>query len=648
MTAAYPLPRRPGKQELRPAGRLRTLLPFAMKIAVCIKQVPDTADVKIDPATNTLVREGVRSIVNPFDLYAVEEALRLREKHGGRVTVLTMGPPQAEKALREVLAMGADEAVLLTDRAFAGSDTWATSLTLGLAVRKLGGADLLLFGKQASDGDTAQVGPGVAAHLDLPQITYVRRVASVADGAVTAERLLENGFETVRAPLPCVLTVVKEINDPRLPSLAGVLRGRTAQIVRWGQADLGAPREQLGLKGSPTRVARIFAPPPRAGGIVLRGTAEEMAAELVEKLAPIVAGGASSEPEAKPRPTPIPIPIPTPEDAWRDVWVFAENRDGRAHPVVFELLGEGRRLADALGEKLCAVLFGPSGAAAELIAAGADAVRRVARPELAEFQDEPYAAALAELVRRHRPAIVLGGATPVGRSLMPRVAVLCQAGLTADCTGLAIDPKTRGLLQTRPAFGGNILATIVCPTARPQMATVRPKVMKRLPADPGRRGETVAEAVADGLLAGRAVRTAFTPEASATAGISEADIIVAGGRGLQKAANFRLLEELARVLGGGVGASRAAVDAGWMPYSHQVGQTGQTVCPRLYIACGISGQVQHLAGMSSAKTIVAINRDPDAPIFRVADVGVVGDGLTLVPLLTAAFRARGGAAAPRA
>jgi len=260
-----------------------------MNLVVCIKQVPDTADVKIDPRTNTLMREGVRSMVNPFDMYAIEEALRLRAQHGGQVTVLSMGPPQAERALREALAMGVDQAVLLSDRAFAGSDTWATSLTLATAIRRLAGADLILFGKQAADGDTAQVGPGVAAHLDLPIITYVRRVVAIAAGSLTAERLLEDGCETVRAPLPCVLTAVKELNDPRLPSLAGVLRARTATVVRWGAADLGIAADRLGLDGSPTRVVRIFAPPARAGGVMLRGTPAEMAAELAAALRGMVA-----------------------------------------------------------------------------------------------------------------------------------------------------------------------------------------------------------------------------------------------------------------------------------------------------------------------------------------------------------------------
>ncbi|OGV66725.1 MAG: electron transfer flavoprotein subunit alpha [Lentisphaerae bacterium RIFOXYC12_FULL_60_16] len=325
---------------------------------------------------------------------------------------------------------------------------------------------------------------------------------------------------------------------------------------------------------------------------------------------------------------------------YHDVWVFVEQVDGHIESITHELLGEGRKLADQLGMKLCAVLLG-SGIgkqSAELIARGADRVYVADRPELAYFQDEPYAAVLTDLVRRHKPAIFLCGATTIGRSLVSRVAVAVRTGLTADCTGLAIDPETRNLLQTRPAFGGNIMATIISPATRPQMATVRHKVMKEAVADPSRTGETVVEAVADALLKSRTRRLNLVAETGNVVKLAEADIIVSGGRGMQKPENFSLLQDLASVIGAAVGASRAAVDANWMPYSHQVGQTGKTVCPKIYFACGISGQIQHLVGMSAADIIVAINKDPDAPIFKVATYGIVGDALKIVPMLTAEFR----------
>jgi electron transfer flavoprotein alpha subunit len=326
--------------------------------------------------------------------------------------------------------------------------------------------------------------------------------------------------------------------------------------------------------------------------------------------------------------------------AFKDVWVFAEQHDGVIQSITYELLGEGRKLADQLGMKLCAALLGNGiqSRAQDLIARGADIVYVADKPELTYFQDEIYAAVLAELVRRHKPAVFISGATTIGRSVLSRVAVSVRAGLTADCTGLAIDPNTKELLQTRPAFGGNIMATIITPKARPQMATVRHKVMKEAAVQAGRTGAVLVQTIAAEMLKARAKRVRFEPERESTVNLAEANIIVSGGRGLQKPENFAILRELAEVLGAGVGASRAAVDANWIPYSHQVGQTGKTVCPKIYIACGISGQIQHQAGMSSSDLIVAINKDPDAPIFKLATYGIVGDLFQIVPRLTEELR----------
>jgi len=264
-----------------------------MHCIVCIKQVPDTTDVKINPETNTLMREGVESIVNPFDMYAIEEALRFKQKLGGKVTALSMGPPQAEAVLREAIGMGVDEGILISDRAFAGSDTWATSYTLAMAIRKIGDYGVIFCGKQASDGDTAQVGPGIATHLDLPQLTYVRKVEDVYENRVVGERLLENGYEVVEVPVPCVLTVVKEINEPRLPSLKGKMAARKAEIATWTAEDIGAEVSKIGLEGSPTKVVRIFTPPARVGGEIFRGEPSETVPKLVEKIKDIVINTAS-------------------------------------------------------------------------------------------------------------------------------------------------------------------------------------------------------------------------------------------------------------------------------------------------------------------------------------------------------------------
>ncbi|UCG13947.1 MAG: electron transfer flavoprotein subunit beta/FixA family protein [Deltaproteobacteria bacterium] len=255
-----------------------------MHIVVCIKQVPDTKNVRIDPDTCTLVRQGVESIVNPHDWYAVEAALLVRDQYGGKVTVLTMGPPQAEEALRETLALGVDEAVLLSDRAFAGADTWATSLTLARAITKLGPVDLVICGKQAIDGDTAQVGPGLAAHLDQPYTTYARRLELVDGCQLRAERVTDAGYELIQMPLPAVVTVVREIGDPRMPGLKHKMRARKQEIPVLGAADLGLKPEEVGLQGSYTQVVRVFSPPPRCDRKMLNGSVEEQVEQLLNLL----------------------------------------------------------------------------------------------------------------------------------------------------------------------------------------------------------------------------------------------------------------------------------------------------------------------------------------------------------------------------
>ena len=323
----------------------------------------------------------------------------------------------------------------------------------------------------------------------------------------------------------------------------------------------------------------------------------------------------------------------------KGIWVFAEQRNGKIASVVLELLGEGRKLADKLGVDLSAVFFGDSVEMQtnELISYGADKVYVADAPILRDFNDEIYSKVLVDLINEYKPEIVLSGATAVGRSFIPEVSARLETGLTADCTALDIDTERRILLQTRPAFGGNIMATIICPDERPQMATVRHKVMKKAIYDTNRKGEVIKKNINGYGVNLRTKVLEVVEEIGETVNIAEADVIVSGGRGLQEPKNFKLIEELAKILGGAVGASRGAVDAGWIPYSHQVGQTGKTVCPKLYIACGISGAVQHLVGMQSSDVIVAINIDKDAPIFDVATFGIAGDVFEVVPALIKRF-----------
>jgi electron transfer flavoprotein alpha subunit len=343
----------------------------------------------------------------------------------------------------------------------------------------------------------------------------------------------------------------------------------------------------------------------------------------------------------------IELTIPKKEDVdptqYSGVWVIAERHDGELATVTLELLSEGRKLADELGTSLSLALLGDQVAHLVPLAAsyGADRVYLAEDEALAQYRTQPYTDVMCGLIHEHKPEIILIGATTMGRDLASRIAVRVGAGLTADCTGLDIteDIGRKLLRQTRPAFGGNIMARILCRYARPQMATVRPRVMKRAQPDAARQAEVVSVPV---RLNEKAILTKIIEAMTSTDGpqinLQDADIIVSGGRGLKKAENFSLIRDLADALGGAVGASRATVDAGWIPAYHQVGQTGKTVQPKLYVACGISGAVQHLAGMGGSDIIVAINNDPDAPIFKVATYGIVGDLFGVVPALTKKLR----------
>ncbi len=322
--------------------------------------------------------------------------------------------------------------------------------------------------------------------------------------------------------------------------------------------------------------------------------------------------------------------------SYKHIWVFAEHRDMEFHPVTFELLTEAKKLALDLKCEVSAVLLGDDDIESktkELFEYGADSIYLSTHKEFKNYRTAPYTRTVSEMIKKFKPEVFLIGATTVGRDLAARLAIRINAGLTADCTGLSIDPQKKILNQTRPAFGGNIMATIISPNHRPQMATVRPKVFRRSQVpDPKSQIIKFDSIVNDEDLLVKIVEV--IKDETAKINLQEADIVVSGGRGISDPKNFEMIEALAKALGGAVGASRATVDAGWISTHHQVGQTGKTVAPKLYIACGISGKIQHLVGMQGADIIVAINKDPDAPIFKVATYGIVGDCLQVVPALT--------------
>lgn len=327
--------------------------------------------------------------------------------------------------------------------------------------------------------------------------------------------------------------------------------------------------------------------------------------------------------------------------SYKGIWVFAEQHEGHLQSVALELIAEARKLSETLNESVSAVLLGDAHVkelAKELIEGGADNVYISTDSRLKNYQTEPYTEVIVSLIEKYKPEIFLLGATTTGRDLASRIAARIRVGLTADCTGLDIDPEKKIIRQTRPAFGGNIMATIISPNYRPQMSTVRPKVFKKLPKDPQRKGQIIDFKP---FISEKSLRTKLVEIIKSTekkVNLAEAEIIVSGGRGIGGPENFKLIQDLADVIGGAVGASRATVDAGWISQFHQVGQTGKTVSPKLYIACGISGAIQHLAGMQSSDIIVAINKDPYAPIFNVATYGIVGDLFEVLPVMTKKFK----------
>lgn len=323
------------------------------------------------------------------------------------------------------------------------------------------------------------------------------------------------------------------------------------------------------------------------------------------------------------------------KDEFKGVWVYIEQVNGQARNVGYELLNEGRKLADAMGQELAGILIGDKvdQLTKEVFARGADKIYLAEGQEFAHYSTDAYTTTLTDLIHTYKPAVILMGATNDGRDFGPRVACRVGTGLTADCTNLGIDEASGLVAWTRPAFGGNIMATILCPDHRPQMGTIRPNVFKRTEPDYSRSGEIVkvaSKVKADDI---RTKLLDIIRVGTETANLEEAEIIVSGGRGMSKPESFALIEELAKVLGGAVGASRAVVDAGWKPALYQVGQTGKTVGPKVYFACGISGAIQHVAGMSSSDIVIAINKDPDAPIFKIANYGIVGDVMEVIPAL---------------
>lgn len=608
-----------------------------MRAIVLVKQVPDlrVGSVGVHP-DGTIDRAAAPPITNPTDLHALEAAVQLADE----VIALSMGPAAAEHALRDAIAGGAARGVLLCDHAFAGSDTWATANALAAAIHHLGGADLVLCGTSALDGETGQVGPSVAQRLDWPQATGCEAL-HVDNGRIVARRVVEGGYEELSVPLPAVCTVGETGFTPRYPTVIQRRKAATATIEQLTATDIGVGDDEVGLAASPTKVAHMAPAPLPDRGCRFVGDGfgyDDLASELtargafaprdVEEPASVAAEPVGSDSAF----------IGTP-----GVWVVCETADGALTRPSRELLVKAAELAPELANGVAALVLSadPGEAASDAARHGADLVYLATDPRLSPYRCEPWTRVLADAVAAWHPEVLLFPATTSGRDLAPRVASMLNTGLAADCTDLTVGDWTRQgvtherlVHMVRPAMAGGVLATCLCPTARPQMATIRPGVFAVRPTPRRLRVQDLPVALRPD---DERVQVLARHTSAADVSLADADVIIAGGAGCT-ADSWHLVEDLAAAIGGRVAASRGAVEAGLAERRQQVGQTGITVRPRLYLACGISGALQHAVGMQEATTIVAVNRNPDAVIFHLAHFGIVGDVTDVLPQLTAVLR----------
>jgi electron transfer flavoprotein alpha subunit len=588
-----------------------------MRIVCLVKQVPHPSAVGFDEETKQLKREGVPLLLNPFDAYAVAHAAGLRAD-GDEVVSLTMGPPQAEDALRETMRLGADRAVHLSDRVFAVADTIGTSRTIAFAVRKLG-ADLVVCGRKTVDAETAQVPPEVAAFLGRPHVTGVVGIER-RNGGLRLTRETDAGHEVYEAEPPLVLSV------GAAPSERPAARGSDdGPIDVWTAADLVEEvREydkRFGQPGSPTRVLAVRDVRPARAGLVA-ADATEAAQAIRERLGPVESAATSWE---------KPDRLGEKPGRSYDCWTAVELVDDRPTRLSLELLAKGRELAGKLGGRNVALVLGDdvAGAAQEAGRHGAEVVVEATSPDLRDYHPERWSAALRQVLERERPHVLLIPSSGSGRDFGPRAAGELELGMTADCVGLGIDRAGR-LIQTKPAYGGAIVSVIMGSTT-PQLATVRSRMFD--PLEPRDDAAPEVRRLELGPLPESRVRLVERRPDSPALELEEAETVVCVGRSVGDREAVAEIERLAARLGAPVGGDRDACEAGLLPRNRQIGLYGRALAPQLYVAVGVNGDFEHVAGPMKAGTIVALDADRDAPMLREADVALVGDWRETLPAL---------------
>ncbi len=637
-----------------------------------MKQVPLPTEMRMG-ADGLMDRTKAKSSINADCTFGLEQGLEIK-KHvpDAELIVVSMGPPSFEQSLKKALAMGYDRAVLLSDRKLGGSDTFATGYAISSLLKKLGFSKdskdpfIIFSGRQTTDGDTAHVPSQTAENLGIPQATFVEKVEFKGDH-LKVRRIIEGGFQVLKVPVPCLISIAPTATPARRPSLKGAIRAKNTKIEVWSLDQTGADVSVVGLTGSPTLVCKVVdiqkdrAPVNMISGHDPKDLANVLVSEI-EKIKDSIGGGhgqQAGDESAKGAvgekvAADVDFPRVDFRNGARGILTWIEMLGEMPSRSSLEILNPARKLADQLETQVTAIVTGHNikHVASEIIAYGANEVVVVDDPRLKEYRILPVAAAIAQWIEHKRPEIALFGATTSGRELAPRLASRVRAGVTADCTSLEVGEYVHRLKKSifypvlqsiRPTYGESKLATIIgfwCP----QMATARAGTFKILPKDSNRKG-TVREFTPTFRDSDFAVEVLEVKrEAGGGDNLFVADIIISGGRPAGDHDDFKLIQELVKALqdqgiNADWGASRHAVDNGYAPYARQVGQTGKTVRPKLYVAVAISGAIQHLAGMKESGKIIAINQDPQAAIFRHADFGIVRDYREVLPELIAKVKA---------
>ena len=611
-----------------------------MKIAVCVKYVPVIAQIKFDYETKTIVREGVPSEVNPFDMLGLVRAAELKRSPEDEVVVISMGPPQAKDGLLECLALGGDRAVLLTDRALAGSDTLATARALSMVLKREK-PDLIVCGRNSSDAETGQVGPGIAELMGMPHVGPVSKLDLGSDpNTVLVHRIIDQGHQVIECALPALVCVTDGVAEESFPNREQMVEAETKPIEEMTCADLSSDMSLFGEGGSPTWVQDIRLVEPDRKAVTIEGedpaaAAGQMAQGLKECLDALAAQQSETSAPAE--------DVRYPDQRERSIWVIADTFQDRPIHVTMEMLGKARELTAITRSEVAAVIIASQGQAmaAEMAAHGADRVLLLDNSTLGPVYSRAVSDALAAAINQAKPYAVLFAASVDGRDLASRIAANLKLGLTGDAVDLEIDDQGR-LVQLKPALGGNVVAPILSKTL-PNLVTMRPGLLTPKSREDGAQApvEIIETAGFSGQdIKGQDIKVIeehYQEDIGATE-LVQAQFVVGVGMGIGGPEELARIQEMVRSVGGTLATTRNVTHAGWLPHQLQVGISGRSIAPRVYLAVGIRGAFNHTVGIQKAGVILAINSNRRHAIFRSADYGVVGDWKEYLPPLLEAIK----------